>query len=122
MRIDAAHHTRVTRELRAVAFHFGIEKAAQVGALVTPCFEVDDPAHAIRDERAVERDMDERPGIVACKRKLALRVFMRRIEQPSAARVAQDAANHFADDINGMRNRFALDAFVRELALDPRAR
>ena len=66
--------------------------------------------------------MDKRAVIVARERELALRLFVRRLEQPASARIVCDAFNDFAYGIDRGGHRFAIDTCVRELAFDSRTR
>src|SRR5437879_1660249 len=94
--IEPSHDARVTLELRAVTLELAIHELHDVGAFVASCLEVDDPAHAVCNKRAIECHMHERAAVVPCKRELASRIFVRRIEQPAAAGIACDPIDDFA--------------------------
>src|SRR5207247_6575047 len=94
--VEPSRDTRVALELRAVTFDLGIHEPRDVGAFVASGLEIDNPADAVRDKSTVERDVDKRAVIVARERELALRLFMRRLEQPASARIVCDASHDFA--------------------------
>ena len=101
-RVDRAHDARVADELRAIALELAREERARLAAEVRAGLEVDDVAKAVRDEAAVEHDVDDAPLVLARQCPFAVRVRMRAIEEPPAARIAQRARN---DRLHALRRR-----------------
>ena len=58
-RIEHADDPRIALELPTVTLDLAVEEARRVGAFVRAGLEVDDPALAVRDERAVDDDVHD---------------------------------------------------------------
>ena len=79
-RVEPAHERRVLFQLHAVAIPLAVEKPFAVRALVRSRLEVDDPAHAVGDEAAIERHVHDDAVVHAGERPFALRLGVRRFE------------------------------------------
>src|SRR6185437_8589031 len=120
-RIERAHDARVAGELRSIALELLLEERTLVAAKVRAGLEVDDVAVSVRDEASVENDVRHAPFVLARERPLAVRVGMRRIEQPPTARIVQRAGDDVDDALRSVRAPIRLDAFAAKLGEDARS-
>ena len=74
--VERRYETGVTMQLIAITLRFAIEEGRDVGAFVAAGLEVDDPAHAAVDERAVENHVRDGAAVDPGQRPFAARVVM----------------------------------------------
>ena len=120
MRIERGYESCVTMKLVAITFLFSIEKCLDVGTFVASGLEIDDPAYALGDERAVDNDMRDRAVVDAGKRPFARSLRMARRKQPAPALVGEHIDERAVDVLRGKIELCLIDALVRELGANAR--